>query len=131
MPLTGCAVGPAFHRPAPPDVTGYTSSPLITNLDSTRTARGDQQNIIEGERLKKHWWRALSTEKLDILIGEALERNQTLVAAGATLRQAKELYAARADSTLYPQMEGNLGGQRQRFNPGILGQTEEARGFSL
>lgn len=129
--LTGCAVGPEFQRPVTPDVTGYTSSPLVTNLDSARTAPGDPQHIIVGERLAKYWWRAFSTEKLDILISEALQRNPTLSAAEATLRQARELYTARAGSTRYPQVESNLGGQRQRFNPETLGQTGGAREFSL
>ena len=131
LTLTGCAVGPDFQRPAPPDVIGYTPTPLATSLNSSPTTLGDPQNIIKAERLTKHWWRAMGADKLDMLISEALERNPTLMAAEATLRQAQELYAARAGSTLYPQLEGNLGGQRQRFNPGTLGQTGEAREFSL
>jgi NodT family efflux transporter outer membrane factor (OMF) lipoprotein len=129
--LTGCAVGPHFQRPAPPDVSGYTPTPLTTNLASAPTTLGVPQNIVKGKRLTKYWWRALDNEELNRLINEALERNPTLMAAEATLRQAQELYAARAGSTLYPQLDGNLGGQRQRFNPGTLGQTGEAREFSL
>lgn len=129
--LTGCAVGPDFQRPAPPDVTGYTSTPLVPDLNSSSSMPGDPQSIIQGERLPEYWWQAMNADKLDMLINEALERNPTLMAAEATLRQARELYAARAGSTLYPQLEGNLGGQRQRFNPETLGQTGEAREFSL
>lgn len=131
LALAGCAVGPDFQRPAPPNVTGYTSSPLATNLSSSSSELENPQNIVEGRRLNKHWWRALGNAKLDTLINEALERNPSLMATEATLRQAQELYGARAGSTLYPQVEGNLGAQRQRFNPGTLGQTEEAREFSL
>ncbi len=36
----------------------------------------------------------MSADKPEMLISEALERNPTLVAADATLRQAHELYAA-------------------------------------
>lgn len=129
--LPGCAVGPDFQRPAPPDVTGYTSTPLATDLNPFPTTPGDPQNMIQGERLLKYWWRAMSSDKLDMLINEALECNPTLIAAEATLRQAQELYSAKTGSTLYPQFEGNLGGQRQRFNPGALGQTGEVREFSL
>ena len=129
--LAGCAVGPHFKRPDLPDVSGYTATPLTTNLASAPTALGEPQSILKGKRLTKYWWRALGNEKLNRLIKEALEHNPTLVAAEATLHQAQELYAARSGSTLYPQLEGNLGGQRQRFNPGTLGQTGEAREFSL
>lgn len=129
--LTGCAAGPDFQPPVPPNVADYTFMPLTTNLVTSPTMLGNPQNIIKGERLTKYWWRVMNAEKLDMLIREALERNPTLMAAKATLRQAKELFAARAGSTLYPQIEGNLGGQRQRFNPETLGQTGEAREFSL
>jgi len=129
--LAGCAVGPHFQRPAPADVSGYTSTPLTTNLATAPTALGGPQSILKGKRLTKYWWRALGSEKLNRLIKEALEHNVTLVAAEANLRQARELYAARAGATLYPQLNGNLGAQRQRFNPGMLGQAGEAREFSL
>ncbi|WP_459919104.1 TolC family protein, partial [Desulfocicer niacini] len=62
---------------------------------------------------------------------KALEQNPTLTTAEATLRQANELYTARAGSTLYPQAEASLGGQRQRFSPQTLGQTGDAREFDL
>src|SRR5690606_16921296 len=106
--LTGCAVGPDFRRPAPPNATNYTSMPLTTESDSSASTLGNPQKIIKGEQLTKYWWRAMNADKLDILISEALEHNPTLLAAKATLRQAQELYTARAGSTLYPQLEGNL-----------------------
>ncbi len=81
LTLAGCAVGPDFQRPVPPDVTGYTSTPLATNLRSSPTALGDPQNIIKGGRLTKYWWRAMGADKLDMLISQALERNPTLMAA--------------------------------------------------
>lgn len=129
--LAGCAVGPDFQRPAPPDVSGYTATPMTANLNSSPTMLGDPQDIIKGERVSRYWWRVMSSEKLDMFISEALERNATLLAAEATLRQAQELYAVRAGSTLYPQLEGDLGAQRQRFNPRALGQSGDAREFSL
>lgn len=129
--LTGCALGPDFQPPVPPDVAGYTSTPLTPNFDASPTMLGDPQNIIKGERPTKYWWRAMGGEKLDMLISEALEHNPTLMAAAASLRQAQELYAAKAGSTLYPQVEANLTGQRQRFNPNSSGLIDDARQFGL
>ncbi len=129
--LTGCATAWKFQRPAPPDVSSYTPTPLTTNLASAPTALGEPQSIVQGKRLTKYWWRALGSEKLNRLIKEALKHNPTLVAAEATLRQAEELYAAQAGSTRYPQLDGNMSAQRQRFNPGTLGQAGEAREFTL
>ncbi len=129
--LMGCAVGPSFETPAPPGVTAYTSTPLKINLDPQLDPEGQGQKIIWGKKLQREWWRGLNCEPLNILISKALEQNPTLTAAEATLRQANELYTARAGSTLYPQAEANLGGQRQRFNPQTLGQTGDARKFDL
>ena len=129
--LTGCTVGPNFKRPAPPNVSSYTSKPLTTNLASSPATLGEPQRILKGKRLTKYWWRKLDNQELNRLINEAMEHNPTLAAAEATLRQARELYAAQAGSTLYPQLSGNLGAQRQRFNPEALGQAGDAREFSL
>jgi len=129
--LTGCTVGPDFRRPAPPDVAAYTSEPLKTVSDTEPKGFGTTQHIITGQNVANDWWRALNSEKLDVLIAQALERNPTLMSAAATLNQAQQLYVAKAGSTRYPQVEGNLSGQRQRFNPGALGQADEAREFSL
>ena len=129
--LIGCAVGPDFKRPAIPHVSTYTATPLTTNLVSVPTEFGESQTIIKGKQLTKYWWQMLGNEKLNRLINDALKHNPTLVAAEATLRQARELYAARAGSTLYPQVNGNLGIQRQRFNPEALGQPGDAREFDL
>ena len=129
--LTGCTVGPNFKRPAPPEVSGYTSTPVTTNLASAPTPLGEPQSILKGKRVTKYWWRTLGNKELNRFINEALEHNPTLAAAEATLRQAQELYAAQAGSTLYPQLSGNLSAQRQRFNPDAAGQAGEAREFSL
>ena len=102
LALAGCAVGPDFRRPAPPSVSGYTPTPLATNLNSSPTMLGDPQNIIKGERLTKHWWRAMSTDTLDMLISEALERNPTLLAAA--LASGRNLCGE--GWLRYPQLDG-------------------------
>lgn len=129
--LAGCAVGPDFQRPAPPETAAYTSTPTPANTASAPTALGDSQTIAERKRTSPCWWHELGSARLNALINQALDGNPTLDAAEATLRQAQELYAARSGSTIYPQVEGTLGAQRQRFNPGALGQSGEAREFSL
>jgi NodT family efflux transporter outer membrane factor (OMF) lipoprotein len=131
LSLAGCAVGPDFKAPAAPDVSGYTASPVPPDIASAPTVLGKSQRIIEGAPINSQWWRELGSSKLECLIDEALLNSPTLAAAEAAFRQAQELFAARAGSTRYPQVEGGLGGQRQRFNPGTLGQAGDAREFSL
>lgn len=129
--LAGCTVGPDFERPARPAVAVYTPSPLPAQTASDSTAWGGSQRFVAGEGANPQWWQEFGSAKLDALIDEALQASPTLAGAQATLRQAGEVYAAKAGSTRYPQLDANLSVQRQRFNPGALGQSGEAREFSL
>jgi NodT family efflux transporter outer membrane factor (OMF) lipoprotein len=129
--LTGCAVGPDIQRPAGPEVSAYTAAPLPAHTAAAPTAAGDSQHFVAGGTVDRQWWREFGSAKLDALIDKALQASPTLAAARATLRQAEEVYAARSGSTLYPQVDANLGGQRQRFDPGTSGQAGDAREFSL
>jgi NodT family efflux transporter outer membrane factor (OMF) lipoprotein len=129
--LAGCAVGPDFKRPAVPDVAAYTATPLPSQTVSAPTPLGESQRFIEGGWVNSQWWHELGSPKLDTLINDALQASPTLAKSQATLRQAQELYAAQAGSTLYPQVDANLGAQRQRFSPSSSGLTGDAREFSL
>ncbi len=129
--LAGCAAGPDFQRPAVPDVPTYTVAPLPQRTASAPTALGDAQHFSAGASVSAQWWRSLGSSKLDALIEQAFQASPTLASAEATLRQAQEIYSARAGSTLYPQVDAGIGAQRQRLNPSTLGQTGDAREFSL
>lgn len=129
--LAGCAVGPDFKRPAVPDVPGYTAAPLPARTASAPTALGDAQHFSTGASVSTQWWQGLGSSKLDALIEQAFQASPTLASAKATLRQAQETYAAQVGSTLYPQVDAGIGAQRQRLNPSTLGQTGDAREFSL
>jgi NodT family efflux transporter outer membrane factor (OMF) lipoprotein len=129
--LAGCAVGPDFNPPAVPDVAAYTSTLLPAHTAAAPTALGESQHFVEGRLVNPQWWHELGSHTLDVLIEEALQASPTLAAAQATLRQAQEVYAAHAGSTLYPQVDANFGSQRQRFSPSTSGQAGDAREFSL
>lgn len=129
--LAGCAVGPDFKRPAVPGVLSYTAAPLPAQTASASTAFGDAQHFSAGASVSSQWWQGLGSSRLNALIEQAFQASPTLTSAKATLRQAQEIYAAQAGSTLYPQLDGGVGAQRQRVNPSALGQVGEAREFSL
>lgn len=129
--LAGCAVGPDFKRPAAPDVPGYTVTPVPAQTASATTTLGDAQHFSAGASVSARWWQSLGSSKLDALIEQALQTSPTLASAKATLRQAQEIHAAQAGSTLYPQVDAGIGAQRQRLNPSALGQAGDAREFSL
>ena len=128
--LTGCAVGPDFKHPATPDAAVYTTTPSPMHTAAPTVLEGSQR-LVEDARVKPQWWQELGSARLDVLIDEALQSSPTLDSAQATLHQAQELYAARAGSTLYPQADANLSGQRQRFNPSSSGLAGDAREFNL
>lgn len=129
--LAGCTVGPDFKRPDAPDVTGYTATPLFLQTESAPARMGESQRLVSDMPIDVQWWRSLNSPKLDALIKKALMASPSLLAAEATLRQAQEVYSARMGSTLYPQVDGGLGAQRQRMSPSALGQEGDAREFSL
>lgn len=128
--LAGCAVGPDFKRPAVPDVPGYTAAALPAQTVSAPTTLGDAQHFNADASVSAQWWQSLGSSKLDALIEQAFQASPTLASAKATLRQAQETYAAQAGSTLYPQVDADIGAQRQRMNSSSLGQAGDAREFS-
>lgn len=129
--LAGCAAGPDFKRPAAPEVVDYTATPVPAQTESAPTRLGEAQRFVSEMPIDGQWWRNLKSPRLDALIEAALTASPTLASARATLRQAQEVHAAQAGSTLYPQVDAGLGAQRQRANPSALGQVGDTREFSL
>lgn len=145
--LAGCAAGPDFERPAPPEVTAYGAisgaaysaasgaasgaAAMPASTVSAPVAFGDAQRLETGEEVAAQWWRSLGAARLDAWVDQALAASPSLAAASATLRQAEELLAARAGSTVYPQVSASAGTQRQHFNPAAQGQAGSERTFSL
>lgn len=44
--LSGCAVGPDFHRPAPPTVSDYTRGPSSSQTASAEGPGGEAQQFL-------------------------------------------------------------------------------------
>jgi NodT family efflux transporter outer membrane factor (OMF) lipoprotein len=89
--LSACAVGPDFHRPAPPSVSGFTPASAPKPSEAT-----DAQKIVQGMDIPGQWWTLFHSEALDALVKQAITNNADVAAAEAALRQAQEqLYAQR------------------------------------
>jgi NodT family efflux transporter outer membrane factor (OMF) lipoprotein len=86
--LASCAVGPNFHRPNPPDTSGY----LHPSSDSApvQPQAQDVQNISPGAELAGEWWQLFHSAQLDEVVRNAIAASPTLVAANATLAGARE-----------------------------------------
>src|ERR1700688_2238691 len=76
--LAGCAAGPNFEAPAPPQVNGYTSSPLSTTGGTTNVAGGEPQHFLEGGDISEEWWKLFHSKPLNALIERSLKNNPSL-----------------------------------------------------
>jgi NodT family efflux transporter outer membrane factor (OMF) lipoprotein len=89
---SGCAVGPDFKRPAPPQTSSY----LPADVKRTAPPTPDSQVIVAGMDIPGRWWTVFHSEALDQLVKDALVHNADVAAAEAALRQSREqLYAQR------------------------------------
>jgi NodT family efflux transporter outer membrane factor (OMF) lipoprotein len=115
--LGGCAVGPNFTTPAAPDAPRYTDTPMP---DATVTAAtsvgGAQQHFLPGKELPAQWWTLFQSEPLDKVIRQALADSPNLASAQAALRQARENYIGQTGALLYPSVDGNLSGTREKVS---------------
>jgi NodT family efflux transporter outer membrane factor (OMF) lipoprotein len=107
--LTGCTVGPNFHRPAAPS-SGYAQA--VPGANATR-------GINYGGGMADDWYRLFQSEPLNQLVQQALAGNHDLEAARHGLLAAQYELKAVAGSQL-PQID--LGGQigRARVNGSFL-----------
>jgi len=111
--FAGCAVGPNFHRPAAPAVSGYTRESLPATTASAGVAGGEEQRFVQSLDIPQQWWTLLQSPPLDALIDKALKTNPTLVAAEAALRQARELVYAQ-QGFFYPTVQASFTPSRQQ-----------------
>jgi NodT family efflux transporter outer membrane factor (OMF) lipoprotein len=112
-PLTNCAVGPDFNRPAAPEITRYTREPIPAQTSGTDTRDGERQILLGGRDIPQEWWRLFRSRALDALIERALQNNPNLQAALATLRSAREAIAAQ-EGKYFPLVAANFNPTRQR-----------------
>ena len=111
--LSGCAVGPDFHRPAAPTVSGYTREPLSPQTASAEVPGGAAQRFLHGQDVAGPWWAVFQSPELNALVEKALQANPTIVSAQAVLRQARELVYAQ-QGFFYPTVQGGFTASRQR-----------------
>jgi NodT family efflux transporter outer membrane factor (OMF) lipoprotein len=112
--VSGCAVGPDFQHPPPPEVTRYTPEPLAPRTTATADVRGGQaQHFINGRDIPGDWWRVFRSAPLNSLVQKSLIANPNLQAAQAALRQAQEMVQAQKGK-FFPTAEANFNPTRQQ-----------------
>lgn len=130
MAAGGCAVGPNFRRPTPPDVTGYTPEPLPKITASAPTLGGESQRFVQDLDIPGDWWSLFRSKALNDLIDEALRNNPDVDAAQAALRQANEKVVA-ARGALFPTVAAAIEPERERLSGAVIGEPQYTPTFSL
>ena len=113
--LSGCAVGPEFSKPAPPDVAAYTADKVPDATISTDAPTGDAQRFLDGAEVPERWWTTFVNTEIDRRVDQALAHSPTIASAQAALRQAEENVSA-ARGGLWPSVDANVGAQRGNTN---------------
>ena len=101
--LSGCAVGPDFQKPAAPQASGYTPTPLATTDATPNAVGGEAQHFAMGGDIGGDWWTLYHSPALDSLIVQALKNNSDLKAAQAALKSSHETALA-GRGAYYPQI---------------------------
>jgi NodT family efflux transporter outer membrane factor (OMF) lipoprotein len=109
----GCAVGPNFRRPAPPDVATFTSPPVLATAAVPGIAGGDAQRFAQGTDISGEWWVLFHSAPLTELIERSLKNNPDLKAARAALSVTRENVLAQR-GVYYPSVAASFAASRQR-----------------
>jgi NodT family efflux transporter outer membrane factor (OMF) lipoprotein len=113
MLTPGCVVGPNFKKPTPPDVGGYTPTPISTTSSTPNVAGGEAQHLVEGRDIPGEWWILFHSKPLNDLIERALKANPDLKAAQAALLVARENVLAQR-GFYYPNVTGSFSATRAK-----------------
>jgi NodT family efflux transporter outer membrane factor (OMF) lipoprotein len=116
--LAGCAVGPNFKKPAAPEVSSYTPTPLSTTNGTTNVTGGQPQHFVSGSDIPGEWWALFHSKPLNDLIELSLSNNPTIKAAQAALTTAKENVLVQKGS-YYPNVGAAFSAARQKSSQAI------------
>ncbi|MDA3919760.1 MAG: efflux transporter outer membrane subunit [Salinisphaera sp.] len=109
--LAGCTVGPDYHAPDAPDSNAYKVADRTAGNQAQGKNAIPSQAFERAGQVRADWYRIFGSDKLDTLIGRAIQDSPTLAAGQARLKAAREAVNA-TKSDLYPQL--NVGGGYSR-----------------
>src|ERR1700678_799617 len=107
--LASCAVGPNFHQPKAPDTSGYLHP--TSDTAPVQAQAQDVQNVSPGTELAGEWWQLFHSAQLDEVVRASIAASPTLIAANATLAQAREEVTV-ARGAFMPNVSATAGAQR-------------------
>ena len=98
LALTGCVLGPAYHRPE------------VTLPQTWRAPVGESANVVNTS-----WWEGFHDPNLDALIKQAIDANKDLLQATERVKQ----FEAKVDITgadRYPQIQYGTSAEREHYS---------------
>jgi len=119
--LAGCAAGPDYQRPAPPQAARLTREAL-TATAAAPGPQGAAQHFDAAAEIAPQWWTAFGSPQLNALVEQALQHNPDVEAAAAALRAAHENLAAQRSAFL-PSAQLGYAPSRQQNAVGTLSPT--------
>jgi NodT family efflux transporter outer membrane factor (OMF) lipoprotein len=125
--LGGCAVGPNFVRPAPPDTDRYTHE---LQSEATVAAGGQPQYFISSNALIADWWKLFKSAPLDAIVNKAITNNPTLQASEASLASSQDSMRA-GYGVFFPQIQAGVSTGRQRTSSVQQSSSSGSRIFNL
>jgi NodT family efflux transporter outer membrane factor (OMF) lipoprotein len=125
--LAGCAVGPNFKKPAPPNVGDYTATPLPVTAATPGVPGGEAQRFVQGGDIPADWWTLFHSQALDDLIAQSLKNNPDLKAAQAALTEARENALAQKGA-FFPSVSAGVSANRYQ-QPGSLAPVPSNNAF--
>jgi NodT family efflux transporter outer membrane factor (OMF) lipoprotein len=123
LALGGCLVGPNFKPPEPPGTAAYlpAEAPRPAEAPAPPESGSDAaQRIALGQRIPAEWWALFHSARLDDTLRQSVAGSYSLVAAKATLAEARELIVE-ARAALYPQVDLGASARRSHNGEGIGG----------
>jgi NodT family efflux transporter outer membrane factor (OMF) lipoprotein len=125
--VAGCAVGPDFEKPTPPEVSDYTTHPLSTTAATPNVTGGEAQHFVKGSDISADWWTLFHSRPLNDLIEQSLSNNHDLKAAQAAIAAAREKVLAQRGASS-PSVGANFAASRQS-QPATLAPVPSTNAF--
>ena len=120
LALAGCAVGPAYQRPAVDTPKAFKEA-FLSPQEAQRWKAAQPSDAVE----RGKWWTIFADADLNALQEQAMEANQSLKAAAARVKQARALQrGAQADEL--PRLDAAFGPTRQRASNASQGLSADA-----
>jgi NodT family efflux transporter outer membrane factor (OMF) lipoprotein len=111
--LSGCTVGPAYHRPGTDAPQAYKELTAAQFKDTD----GWKVAVPQDDRIRGQWWELFADPQLNALEEQVKSANQTIAAAYASFMQARAL-VRQAQAQYWPTLTVGAGVTRSR-QPGL------------